>query len=66
MDRAAPVQGVGGMGRVKPMGRNRALYPGSDSRSPHDAPRLGGLQVALPFTADEHRGIRFRLPPEPE
>ena len=65
VDGASPVKGMACMGMAKPMGRNRALYPGPFCSSPHDAPRLGGMQVALSLAADEHRCIGFRLPPEP-
>ena len=66
VDRRPPIQGMGRVGMAKPMGRNREINAGPFSSSPHNAPSLGGMQVALPLAADEHRGIRFSLPPEPE
>ena len=48
---------------AKPMRGYRHINPGPFRGSPYDAPSLGGMQVALPFTADEHRGIGISLIP---
>ena len=62
MYRTTLVKGVGGVGMTQPMGRNREINAGPFCSSPNDAPRLGGMQVSLPFAADEHRGIWLGAP----